>query len=310
MRKLSVLLPAVAILLVLLATSAPAQMPTQTQTQMQMRPEYLDVYMVKVKPEKMADFEVIAKKMVDANRRNNGDRWIAWGTAYGEQNTIYFMSPRMNYADIQKGFEVFMGALAKSYGQDGAKRLMHDFDACATTERAEVRRIRWDLSSAVTDMATVERLVGGARWRWTTEVQVRPGRMNEAEELVQITKQAHEKADPNYVRLIEESVAGTEGSILYITTLQPSLSALDVKQPEMKTLLGEQGYERVMNGIREITVAFTNRITRPMPELSNAPEEIAQVAPDFWTPKAELATTRPRTMPRKRRAEAGAEARR
>ncbi len=31
---------------------------------------YLDYYTVKVKPEKMADFEAIARKIVEANRKN------------------------------------------------------------------------------------------------------------------------------------------------------------------------------------------------------------------------------------------------
>ena len=39
--------------------------------------DYLDVYIAKVKPEKLADFEAIMKKWIDANKRFNGDTWIA-----------------------------------------------------------------------------------------------------------------------------------------------------------------------------------------------------------------------------------------
>ena len=46
--------------------------------------DYLDVYIVKVKPEKLADFQALTTKWIDANRRFNGDRWIAMETVYGE----------------------------------------------------------------------------------------------------------------------------------------------------------------------------------------------------------------------------------
>jgi hypothetical protein len=41
--------------------------------------DYLDVYSVQVKPEKRADFDAIAKKMVAANRDNSGDNWLRRG---------------------------------------------------------------------------------------------------------------------------------------------------------------------------------------------------------------------------------------
>jgi len=41
---------------------------------------YLDVYIAKVKPEKAADAEAIARKIADANRHNNGDHVIAMET--------------------------------------------------------------------------------------------------------------------------------------------------------------------------------------------------------------------------------------
>ena len=36
--------------------------------------DYLDVFIVKVKPEKTADFTALVKKWADANRRFNGNR--------------------------------------------------------------------------------------------------------------------------------------------------------------------------------------------------------------------------------------------
>src|ERR1700730_3030788 len=68
--------------------------------------EYLDVVLVKVKPEKLADFQAISKKWVDANRRFNGDHWLAPEKMYGEGGGFFFWRPRQDYADIEKLSEV------------------------------------------------------------------------------------------------------------------------------------------------------------------------------------------------------------
>src|SRR5947207_15564675 len=64
--------------------------------------DYLDVFVVKVKPEKLADFQALTKKWADANRRFNGDRWLALEAVYGEGNVYQFTSTRKDYADIDK----------------------------------------------------------------------------------------------------------------------------------------------------------------------------------------------------------------
>ena len=56
--------------------------------------DFLDVYIAKVKPEKIADFEALARKMVDVNRRYNGDRWLAMESLYGEGDIYVFISTR------------------------------------------------------------------------------------------------------------------------------------------------------------------------------------------------------------------------
>ena len=78
---------------------------------------FLDVLVVKVKPEKRSEFDAIVKKMVDANRKHKGDVWLTAETAYGESNTVHFTSLRTSYADIDKGMEGFFAAVSKTYGQ-------------------------------------------------------------------------------------------------------------------------------------------------------------------------------------------------
>ena len=45
--------------------------------------DYLDISIVKVKPEKLPDFQAETKKWADANRRFNGDQWLALESVYG-----------------------------------------------------------------------------------------------------------------------------------------------------------------------------------------------------------------------------------
>jgi len=104
--------------------------------------DYLDVYIAHVKPEKTADFTALAKKMVDANRRYNGDRWLAQTVVYGDSDTYAFVSLRQDYADIDKGSDAFMNALNEAFGKDAADKMLHDWDSCLISSRNELRRRR------------------------------------------------------------------------------------------------------------------------------------------------------------------------
>src|SRR5258708_4359667 len=108
--------------------------------------DYLDVFIVKVKPEKHADFLAIAKKYADANRRFNGDRWIALQALYGEGGVYQFTSTRKDYADTDKAGEAFVLAASKAFGKEAAQKMNQDFDSCLVWSRSELRRRRWDLS--------------------------------------------------------------------------------------------------------------------------------------------------------------------
>src|ERR1700751_3285032 len=83
---------------------------------------YLDVLIVKVKPEKVADFQALTKKSAEANRRFNGDRWIALEAVYGEGNIYQFTSTRKDYADIDKTNEAEMLAGNKGLGKEGRQK--------------------------------------------------------------------------------------------------------------------------------------------------------------------------------------------
>ncbi len=264
-----------------LAVSVMLAMPALAQLQ----EGYLDVFIVDVKPEKRADFDAINKKFVDANRRNKGDTWVAMETTYGKGNRVTFISTRRNYAEAEKGYELFMGATNKAFGREGGAKLLQDFNNCVASTHAELRRRRWDLSfNPPSDGAALAKLVGQARWTRTTVVHVRPGQVLNFEAEVKEVKAAREKASPAVTTLVSQADAGQHGTVYYITTLQSSLGGYDAITP-LPQLLGEEGYRRFLSVGAETVESTETMINRFLPELSNPPEEIASASPEFWRPK-------------------------
>ena len=255
----------------------------------QAQEQYLDVYIAQVKPEKRADFDAISKRMVAANRQNKGDTWLTMETAYGPGDRVTFISVRQGYADAEKASEAFFGSLQKAFGKAGTDKLMQEFSQCVVSTRSELRRRRWDLSSnAPTDPAAMAKLLGEARYLRTTAVQVRPGQVAAFEALAKEVKTASEKTSPPQTRLVSQAVAGQEGTVFYITTLQNSLAGFDTV-PTIQQILGDEGYQRFLRTNAEVVADTETVINRFLPELSNAPEEVAAIAPDFWQPKTVVA---------------------
>jgi hypothetical protein len=264
----------------------------------QAKEEYLDAFIVKVKPDKRADFDAAAKKAAEANRSNNGDRWIAMETIYGDGDTITFISTRQGYADIEKGTAAFGQSLNKALGEAGAKKLFQDFGSSLVSSRGEIRRRRWDLSAnAPGDAAGRAKIVGQARFLRTTIVHVRPGHLLEYEDVVKNVKAAAEKANPPQTIYVSQAVAGNQGLVFYITSLQKSLADFDNVQP-VRQLLGEDGFRNLQKASAEHVLSSETVINRFLPELSNPPDEVASVAPDFWKPKATPAATRKPQTPK------------
>lgn len=262
------------VLVLFLGTMMIAQEPTG----------YLDVFMVKVKPEKRAEFDSICKKIVDPNRKHGGDAWLATEVSYGEGNTVYFISTRSSYADIDRGMEAFMGALNKAYGQAGAMKVFQDFNNCIVSSRSEIRRRRPDLSvNPPKDVGALSKLLGESRWVRTVIVRVRPGRAGDYEAQLRANKAALEKSSQT-TTLISQAVAGQQGSVFYITGFRSSLGGFD-SGPSLQQALGADGYQKYQKAVADTVLTTETILQRFLPELSNVPEEVASVAPDFWRPK-------------------------
>jgi hypothetical protein len=269
-----------AVALVLLATLAAGQAPEQ----------YLDVYTAQVKPEKRADFDAISKKMVAANRQNKGDAWLTMETVYGNGDRVTFVSTRNGYGDAEKASDTFYGAIQKALGKPGTDKLFQEYNQCVAGSHSEFRRRRWDLSSNVpADPAGMTKMLGESRWLRTVAVHVRPGQADAYEALLKDLKAAREKASPPITTLVSQAVAGQEGTVYYLTTLQNSLAGFD-SLPSMQKMLGEEGYARFLKTNTDTVSNTETVINHFLPELSNPPEDVVAVAPAYWRPKTAVAT--------------------
>jgi len=256
----------------------------------QLQNDLLDVFTVQIKPEKMAQFEAVAKKITVANRQNSGSDWLALSQEYGPGHTIRFISPRPSFAAIEEASQAFMAAMSKSHGQPGTEQIFREVDSCTESARSEVRRRRWELSAnPPADAAALARMLGEARYVQTTMVLARPGQGLKVEEQLRAIKAASEKATLKVTTLVSQAVAGQTGTVYYISTLRKSLGEID-GTPPLAQLLGEEGYAKFMKAASESVLTTESSISRIRPELSNPAATIVAAAPDFWSPKPALAS--------------------
>jgi len=258
--------------------------------------DYLDVYIVKVKPEKLADFETLTKKWRDASKKFNGGQWIAMETVYGEGNVYQFTSTHKDYAEIDKTNEATMAAANKAFGKEVTDKMMRDFQNCLVWSRSELRRRRWDLSrKAPTDAAAYAKLIGESRVLRTTAVRVRPGQIAQFEALLKEIKETAEKMADTPPLFVSQVVEGSKGTTFYVTSLRKSLGGFD-KNPTAKEILGEEGYKKYLQVNAETIEQTESTLLQFSPELSNPPEEIASVSAEYWHPKPamEAAAAKPK----------------
>jgi hypothetical protein len=251
--------------------------------------DYLDVFIVKVKPEKVADFQALTKKWADANRRFDGDRWLALEAVYGEGNVYQFTSTRKDYADIDKTNEASMLAVNKAFGKEIAQKMGQDFMNCLVWSRTELRRRRWDLSrKAPQEAEAYAKFIGQSRFLRTTAVHIRSGHVSDFEALSKETKEAGEKNPDTQPVFVSQVVEGGKGATFYVSTLRSSMSGFD-HNPTMREILGDEGFKKYQQINADAVETAESTLYRFSPDLSNPPEEIAKVAMDFWHPKAMMA---------------------
>ncbi len=252
--------------------------------------DLLDVFTVQVKPDKMAQFDAAGKKIVAANRQNKGSDWVALAQEYGQGYTVRFISTRPTFAAIEESSQAFMAAMNKAYGKAATEQVFRDVDSSLVSSQSEIRRRRWELSSNVpADAAALARMIGEARWVQTTAVQARPGQGPKVEEQLRAVKAANEKAAAKVTVLVSQAAFGQTGTVYYVTTFRKSLGDIDSATPLAK-LLGEDGYAAFLKATSEAVLTTESTLSRMRPEWSNPAEPIVAAAPDFWRPKAVVAS--------------------
>src|SRR5712671_1498711 len=258
--------------------------------------DYLDVYIVKVKPEKLADFQALSKKWADANRRYNGDRWLALETVYGEGNIYLFTSTRKDYADVGTTEAAAMLAANKAFGKETAQKMGQDFNNCLVWSRSELRRRRWDLSrKSPTDPDAYAKFIGESRLLRTTAVHIRSGHVPDFEALLKDMKEAGEKNPDTQPVFVSQVIEGGKGATFYVSTLRSSMGGFE-HNPTLREIVGDEGVKKFQQMNAEAVEVSDSTLYRFNPDLSNPPEEIAKVAMDFWRPKAAVvAAAKPRT---------------
>ncbi len=248
---------------------------------------YLQVTIVRVKPEKRATFDASIKKMVAANR-NGGSDWLTSEVEYGEGNTLYFTSLRQSYAEIEASSTAWMGAMAKAMGEAGVARLMQDLSDSTVSVRSEVRRRRMDLSRNVPAAGEAySKLVGQSRWLRVTTTRLRPGRTADYEAILREFKVALERGGQRTTQFVAQSASGQQGTVFYNSTLVSSFGSFDTPPGArpFQEVLGPQLLAKFTALQRDAVLGTESYIARFVPELSNPAESIASVAPEFWRPK-------------------------
>ncbi|HYL61585.1 MAG TPA: hypothetical protein VE077_03110, partial [Candidatus Methylomirabilis sp.] len=122
---------------------------------------------------------------------------------------------------------------------------------------------------------------------------VRSGHIAEFEALLKANKEAGEKNPDTQPALVSQVIEGTRGTTFYVTTLRSSLGGFD-KNPTMHEILGDEGYQKYLKASADFVSSAESSILHFSPELSSPPEEVTKVAADFWTPKAVVASAKPK----------------
>lgn len=257
---------------------------------------YLDVYIAKAKPEKVPAVEAMIKKMVDANRKNQGDNFIVLDTLYGEMGVYYFISPRANYGEVDKGAESFANALTKSFGEQGGAKLEADFFGSLTSAQTQIRRRRPELSRKMpADPAAYAKLIGTARVLRTTVVHIRPGHTAEFEAWLKEAKELGDKNPDAPPSLVSTLADGGSGGTYFLSSPRTSLSGFD-NNPTLKDIVGEENFAKLQKILAEGTQSTETMILHYRPDLSYPPQAIADAEPAFWNPKP-AASAKPKSKP-------------
>jgi hypothetical protein len=248
--------------------------------------KFLDVVTVQVRGDQTTQFDALARKMADANRKakDKGDFWIAYQDYYGTAGRTYFVATRGKLDEVAEAEGKFLGAI-KEYTGIVPDKFFADYARTVADSRSELNTRRWDLSYNVPkDPADMVKLVASARFLRLVSLTIKPGRTPAVEKQLATLKEAMENASVKAPGFVSQSFAGSPGIVFRLAGFAATLGELE-NRPTAQTVLGESGYDAYSRSSAENFDSVEYRILRVIPEWSNPPKEIADADPAFWRPK-------------------------
>jgi hypothetical protein len=281
--------PAVAALFVV--TIAPLLSSAQTQGE----PGYLETSRLKVRQDKVAEFNQLAMRIADANRRGNGDHWTAIVDMYGRDNFVWMVASRNSLSEIEPGMNKFGSAVKEFMGMP-LDRLMAEASKLTDSSTSELRVRRPDLSWNITDMPSWMARVARAKYLAVVNIHVKPGHIVDAEKQVMMIRDAMNGKPEAMAASVSQVRFGGDPGTLWITIPLAEITDID-KMSSPRTVLGEEGYRQYSEMAAQNYASVEFSLKRFVPEWSNPPAAFVEANPKFWTVKPVPAMAKPKATP-------------
>jgi hypothetical protein len=268
--------------------------PLPSSAQMTTEPGYLETTWIKVRQDKVAEFNQLAIRVADANRRGKGNNWTAAVDMYGRDNYVWMTSIRNSLGEIEPGMNKFGGALKEFMGFSW-DRFASETSRLTDSSGTELRVRHPELSWNINDMPSWLAQVGKAKYLAMIVLQVKPGHLADAEkQLMMIRNAANGKAEAMAASVSQVSFGGDPGTF-WITIPLSEIADMN-KMGSPRTLLGEEAYRQYSEMSAQNYAKVEYSLKRFVPEWSNPPAAFVEANPKFWTVKVPVAKPKATTL--------------
>lgn len=245
---------------------------------------FVEVTWMKVKQDKVSEFDQMARRVADANRRAKGDNWVAYADFYGTDQYVQMASARSSPEAIETGMNKFMMSVKEIMGYT-PDRFLSEVAKLVEGSGTELRRRRWDLSWGSADGQEWLAKLAKANYLVSVVVKVKPGRGPDAEKQMLMIKQAAATKGEASAGMVTQIMLGGSAGTFYVTIPVESLRDI-ATMPSPSSMLGEEGYRSYSQMAAENYASVEIRLRRSVPAWSNPPSSYLEANPKLWTVKA------------------------
>jgi hypothetical protein len=245
---------------------------------------FIEVTWMKVKQDRVSEFDQMARRIADANRRAKGDNWVAYTDFYGTDQYVQMASTRSSPEAIEAGMNKFMMSAKEIMGYT-PDRFFAEAAKLVETSGTELRRRRWDLSWGSTDGQDWFSKMAKAAYVASVVIKVKPGRAADAEKQMLMLKQAATNKGEGSAGMMSQVVLGGAAGTFYLTVPIESLRDIAAIQSP-SSMLGEEAYRNYLQMAAENYASVEIRLRRSVPAWSNPPASYLAANPKLWTVKA------------------------